>query len=206
METAAHPRILFKPRNFGMIFVTLRSSASLRTGVVKTFRCMPLVDMALSKRNSKPITIDDAEFRWALATRSQAVTEMVTVVVQPPDNGCRLAVTVPFRDYWLNIQAPLAPSYNMHAITPGFVRRLIDDARSMGWQPFSSGSQFTVSCVLAEARGNADETCHACWQCPDCEHWYSDDIEFGEQPPLMSSCGRSKHHSGGRSTNVILFW
>ena len=167
---------------------------------------MPLVDMALSKRNSKPITIDDAEFRWALATRSQAVTEMVTVVVQPPDNGCRLAVTVPCRDYWLNIQSPPAPSYNMHAITPGFVRRLIDDARSMGWQPFSSGSQFTVSCVLAEARGNAEETCHACWQCPDCEHWYSDDIEFGEQPPLMSSCGRSKHHSGGRSTNVILFW
>ena len=39
METAAHPRILFKPRTFGMIFVTLRSSASLRTGVVKTFRC-----------------------------------------------------------------------------------------------------------------------------------------------------------------------
>ena len=42
METAAHPRILFKPRTFGMIFVTLRSSASLRTGVVKTFRCRTL--------------------------------------------------------------------------------------------------------------------------------------------------------------------
>ena len=39
METAAHPRFLFKPRTFGMIFVTLTSSASLWTGVVKTFRC-----------------------------------------------------------------------------------------------------------------------------------------------------------------------
>ena len=38
METAAHPRFLFKPRTFGMMFVTLTSSASLRTGVVKTFR------------------------------------------------------------------------------------------------------------------------------------------------------------------------
>ena len=181
-------------------------SLRLRSGVVKTFRCMPLVDMALSKRNSKPITIGDAEFRWALDTRSQADSEMVTVVVQPPDNGCRLAVTVPCRDYWLNIQSPPAASYNIHAITPGFVRRLIDNARSLGWQPFSSGSQFTISCVLAEARGNAGETCHACWQCPDCQESYTDDIEFGEQPPLMSSCGRSKHHSGGRSTNVILFW
>ena len=39
METAAHPRILLKPRTFGKIFVTFSSSASLRTGVVKTFRC-----------------------------------------------------------------------------------------------------------------------------------------------------------------------
>ena len=39
METAAHPRTLFKPRKLGTIFVTLTSSASLWTGVVKTFRC-----------------------------------------------------------------------------------------------------------------------------------------------------------------------
>ena len=44
METAAHPRSLFKRRSFGKIFVTLTSPASLRTGVVKTFRC-PLLDM-----------------------------------------------------------------------------------------------------------------------------------------------------------------
>ena len=44
METAAHPRILFKPRTFGKIFVTFASSASLRTGVVKTFRCPSLAD------------------------------------------------------------------------------------------------------------------------------------------------------------------
>ena len=41
METAAHPRFLFKPRTLGTIFVTLTSSASLRSGVVKTFRCVP---------------------------------------------------------------------------------------------------------------------------------------------------------------------
>ena len=38
METAAHPRTLVEPRTFGMIFVTLTSSASLRSGVAKTFR------------------------------------------------------------------------------------------------------------------------------------------------------------------------
>ena len=38
METEAHPRFLFKPRTFDMMCVTLTSSASLWTGVVKTFR------------------------------------------------------------------------------------------------------------------------------------------------------------------------
>ena len=40
---------------------------------------MPLVDMALSKRNSKPITIGDAEFRWAVVNRSQAETAIIAV-------------------------------------------------------------------------------------------------------------------------------
>ena len=39
MPRRGHPRFLFKSRTFGMIFVTLTSSALLRTGVVKTFRC-----------------------------------------------------------------------------------------------------------------------------------------------------------------------
>ena len=38
METAAHPRSLFKPRTFGIISVTLTSSASVRAGVVKSSR------------------------------------------------------------------------------------------------------------------------------------------------------------------------
>lgn len=61
---------------------------------VRHYLCyMPLVDMALSKRNSKSITIDGVQFRWTVAARSQADTEIVTVVVQPPNNGCRLAIT-----------------------------------------------------------------------------------------------------------------
>ena len=166
---------------------------------------MPLVDMALSKRNSNPITIDAVEFRWAVSSRSQGDTDMVTVVVQPPDNGCRLTVAVPCRDPYLYPESD-PPSYDVRDITPGFVRGLIDSARSLGWQPFSAAPQFSIDCVIAEARGDAGETCHAHWQCPTCDSHYSDDIEFGEKPPLMSACGRSKHHPGGRSTNVILFW
>jgi len=166
---------------------------------------MPLFVMALSKRNTNPITVDDVEFRWAVSARSQGATDRVTVVVQPPENGCRLAVAVPCRDPYLNIETD-APSYDVRDITPGFVRRLIDGARRLGWQPYAPGAQFTIACVIAEARGNVGETCHACWQCPSCNEWYSDDIEFGQQPPMLTACGRSKHHSSGRDKNVILFW
>ena len=38
METAAHPRTLFKRRTFGKMIATLTSFTSLWTGVVKTFR------------------------------------------------------------------------------------------------------------------------------------------------------------------------
>ncbi|MCH7725043.1 MAG: hypothetical protein IH991_00980 [Planctomycetes bacterium] len=161
--------------------------------------------MALSKRNSNSIAIGDAEFRWTISSRKQGVTEMVTVVVQPPDDGSRLAVTVPCRDPYLDIDNP-APQYDVRGITPKLVHQLIDDAKSLGWCPNNSGPQFTVSAVIADARGKAGETCHVCWQCPTCNEWYSDDIEFGEQPPLMTQCGRTKHHPGGRETNVILFW
>ena len=39
METAAHPRTLFKRRTFGKMIATLTSFTSLWTGVVKNFRC-----------------------------------------------------------------------------------------------------------------------------------------------------------------------
>ena len=67
METAAHPRSLFKPRTFGKIFVTLTSSASSRTGVVKTFRC---ANLAL--KNFEP------EYRVDRKGRKVTATSLVT--------------------------------------------------------------------------------------------------------------------------------
>ena len=64
METAAHPRFLFKPRTFGTIFVTLTSSASLRTGVVKTFR-------------SADSTIGDSQ--WDASSRLATYTDAIVL-------------------------------------------------------------------------------------------------------------------------------
>ena len=77
METAAHPRTLFKPRTFGMIFVTLTSSASLWTGVVKTFRCadeanresIRIADPFRNSRQTGTPTVDCTCARGAWQTR-----------------------------------------------------------------------------------------------------------------------------------------
>ena len=71
METAAHPRFLFKPRTLGMISVTLTSSASLRSGVVKTFRCtliVALIRRLLQRLLSPCVTLDGTERQfWSVA-------------------------------------------------------------------------------------------------------------------------------------------
>lgn len=161
--------------------------------------------MAISKRNSRPIAIENDEFRWAVSARSQCETNMVTLVVQPPRNGCRLAVAVPCHDPYLDVAAN-SPAYNVRSITPGFVRRLIGEALVLGWQPYSPAPDFKVSSVVGHFTDVAGETCHVSWNCPHCDHSYSNEIEIGQRPPLVASCDRSKYHSDGQAANVILFW
>ena len=164
--------------------------------------------MALSKRNSRSITVADVEYRWTVSARSQAQSDMVTVVVQPPDDGCRLAVEIPCRDPYLKIQEP-KPEVDVRDVTPKLIRQLILDGQSIGWQSNQSGGQFTIPCVIADLCDEGGEhgaTCHVCWQCPQCNEWYSDDVQFGEAPPLITACGRTKHHADQAQFNVILFW
>jgi hypothetical protein len=55
----------------------------------------------------------------------------VLVIVQPPNDGQRLVVEVPCRDPYLNIQES-KPDVDVRDVTPGLVRRFMDDARAMG--------------------------------------------------------------------------
>ncbi len=161
--------------------------------------------MALSERNSNTIVVNDSMFRWTVAGRSQGLTNLVTVVVQATSNGSRLAVEIPCIDPYLNTALP-RPEYSIRSITPKLVRHLIDEARSAGWNPAECGRQFDVSAVVASMRGEAGETCHACWQCPFCSESYSEDVEFGSEPPMFATCGRTRHHNSGQVGNFMLFW
>ena len=77
METAAHPRTLFKSRSPGMMSMTFTSSALLRTGVVKTFRCadeanresIRIADPFRNSRQTGTPTVDCTCARGAWQTR-----------------------------------------------------------------------------------------------------------------------------------------
>ena len=164
--------------------------------------------MALSNRNSRPISVGNVEFRWAVSSRSQGDNERVLVIVQPPNDGQRLVVEVPCRDPYLNIQEP-KPVVDVRDVTPGLVRRFMDDATAMGWRPDEGGKDFRFQLVIATLRDEGGEngaTCHVSWQCPSCDEWFSEDVEYGERPPLLASCGRTKHHVDSAKTHVVLFW
>jgi hypothetical protein len=63
-----------------------------------------------------------------------------------------------------------------------------------------------LATVLGVLRGEEGETRHICWQCPTCESWYSDDYNSDLANPYVTCCGRSRHHSTGKSLTVLVSW
>jgi hypothetical protein len=105
-------------------------------------RCTPQVrSLTLARKRSSPISVDGIDFRWAVSSRSLASTDNVLLVVQSDDNGQRLVVTVPCRDFWLHIQSPPAPDFNYDAVTPSLVRAIMLAARDSGWTPDKPGAE-----------------------------------------------------------------
>ena len=164
--------------------------------------------MTLSKRNRRQITVDGTTYDWTVGARSQAETDRVQLLVHPPDPGQRLSIEIPSRDHFASI-GESAKDHNVCAVTPKLVRQLIQFALFYGWTPAESKPQFDIACLIAtlsDEGGESGATCHVCWQCPTCDQGYSEDVEFGAQPPLMVECGRRNHHPNGDTTIRVLFW
>lgn len=74
------------------------------------------------------------------------------------------------------------------------------DANEDGWR--IEKSQQRVYDIHAEFKGKQGETCHVCWQCPECDEWFSDDVDRDKNPPMLSSCGQSRKHSDAKTVLV----
>ena len=109
--------------------------------------------MTLARRKSSPITVDGVTYRWKVAFRSQAETDKVTLVVQPPDHGQRLTVEIPCRDPYLHLEpdSEPEPEFNYRSVTPSLVRKCMDSAIELGWSPDSKGPELAFTLQPGES-------------------------------------------------------
>ena len=105
--------------------------ASERSGVVKTFR-WAAQKVALPKKNSHLITVDDIVFRWLVTFRS----DVLHLTVDLEDSGGQLlqAVFEP-HDGYVRSHTGWERKAQRRQIKPSTVRRIIEHASANGWTP-----------------------------------------------------------------------
>ena len=102
-------------------------------------------NMALSKRNSRQIAVDELVFRWST---SQDSGYMVLVVQHDSGNGAKLEVIIS-DDKNIIIENGSyvfdAVEFNRLVITPSMVEQVIRDSISLGWSPTKNGKTVELS-------------------------------------------------------------
>lgn len=100
--------------------------------------------MALARKDSRRIVVDDVVFRWTVRRRptySQGVADSpLSFAVELADRPAgRLLVSLPDArpDNWLNAPSGL--------VTPALVARCIADARDQGWDPARRGPALRIN-------------------------------------------------------------
>jgi len=105
--------------------------------------------VSLSTKGSRPITVDDEPYRWAVSPDSGY---SVLVVQSAKGNGAKLLVSMD----WLAVDANASVNEelgNLLRVTPGLVVTVVRQALANGWEPTGTGRDFT--CRL-KADGSID--------------------------------------------------
>lgn len=85
--------------------------------------------MALSKKKSRPITVDGQDFRWQFYEDSG----FSSVTVQfASGSGQKLVVQIP------------GPAHIHDPVTPAIVEHLIVSSMKLGWRPMQNGQTFNT--------------------------------------------------------------
>ena len=94
--------------------------------------------MAISKRKSRSITVDEQTFRWKFDHDWKR--EDGTIAIQLDAKiGCKLIITLP--DWKDDTFYPFQVKENKpKTVTPSFVENSIREAKKIGWNPEGKGS------------------------------------------------------------------
>lgn len=99
--------------------------------------------MALSKKGSRSIHVDGADYRWAFSNDSGY---SVVMVQSAEGMGQKLAVYI----HWSEITYSFRDDNGSIKVTPGLVRDMICGALKQGWVPAELGQDFVCDLLRDE--------------------------------------------------------
>ena len=94
--------------------------------------------MSLAAKGSRAISVDGADYRWAVSPDSGY---NVIVAQAVHGDGCKLLVNV----HYTGINFTSANADGMISTTPALVSSIIRQARDGGWRPNENGPDFVCS-------------------------------------------------------------
>ncbi len=83
------------------------------------------------------IHYEGLDLRWSVSVRPSSASGEGLLVVQS-ESGQRLVVQLALNDLWIH------GSGTRYSVTPSLVRRIMDEARALGWSPNAPGAQFNA--------------------------------------------------------------
>lgn len=100
--------------------------------------------MALRKRNSRTILVDNTRYRWLVSPNKGFV---VVVVQQENSNGQKIEVrfTTDINSFWLEF--PATENMNLKIVSPRITEAMIRQALNLGWQPEKSGKPLVFNFI-----------------------------------------------------------
>ena len=104
--------------------------------------------MSLPKKKSRPIRVNDIDFRYIISTThiDDDWNFKLNVTIQIADgDGAALTIKgIVTRDFWLDVSDPPRSEYNYRVILPNHIEKFIRKGIEEGWNPQQKGSEFSL--------------------------------------------------------------
>ena len=94
--------------------------------------------MTLTKKKSRPITIDNEKYRWLISPRTKGI--IAFIAEKENSNGSIIEVKIESDINELWTKFPNVNGLNLKVIKPKDAELIIKQAKNLGWNPEQSGS------------------------------------------------------------------
>ncbi|MGJ8594221.1 MAG: hypothetical protein ACSHXF_16850 [Aquaticitalea sp.] len=93
--------------------------------------------MALTKKKSRPIIIDNEKYRWLVSPREKGIVAFIAE--KENSNGSIIEVKIEsnINEFWTEF--PNVSELNLKVVTPKDAELIIRQAQKLGWKPEESG-------------------------------------------------------------------